>query len=329
MLEKIYPQKLQAGDEIRIVAPARSMALLSAEVKKIANDRLAALGFKVSFGKNVDEKDDFISSSIAARVADLHAAFVDQNVKAILTVIGGFNSNQLLKYLDWELIKNNPKIFCGFSDITILNNALLTKTGLVSYYGPHYSSFGQQLYFDYTLDYFKKCLLSPEPFQVSASVKWSDDAWYVDQQKRDLIDNSGLLVIHPGQAKGTIVGGNLCTLNLLQGTEYFPDLENSILFIEDDYESHPATFDRDLQSLIHLPTFAGVRALVIGRFQKASNMTDNLLKQIIQSKKELANLPVLANVDFGHSDPKITFPIGGEASLIANDQEIKLEILKH
>jgi muramoyltetrapeptide carboxypeptidase LdcA involved in peptidoglycan recycling len=329
MFNKIYPQSLVAGDEIRIIAPSRSMALLSEGVKKIANDRFADLGFKLSFAKNVDEKDDFISSSIASRVEDIHAAFADKNVKAILTVIGGFNCNQLLKYLDWDLIKNNPKIFCGFSDITILNNAILAKTGLVSYSGPHYSSFGQELYFDYTLDYFKKCLFSKEPIQIIASKQWSDDAWYIDQQKRGLIDNPGFLIINPGQASGTIIGANLCTFNLLQGTEYFPSLENSILFIEDDDESHSATFDRDLQSLIHLPSFSGVRAIVIGRFQKASKMTDDLLKQIIKSKKELASIPVIANVDFGHSDPKITFPVGGEAELIVNDQEVKLTIFKH
>ncbi|MDP2812675.1 MAG: LD-carboxypeptidase [bacterium] len=325
----MYPKNLVAGDEIRIIAPACSLALLSKECQKIANDRLANLVLKVSFGQHVAESDDFVSTSIEARVADIHEAFADKNVKAIITVIGGFNSNQLLKYLDWDLIKNNPKIFCGYSDITVLNNAILAKTGLVSYYGPYYSSFGQKLYFDYTLDYFKKCLFHLDPFEIKASDKWSDDEWYIDQDKRNLLDNPSLLFINAGQARGTIIGGNLCTLNLLQGTEYFPSLENSILFLEDDDESQAVNFDRDLQSLIHLPDFQGVRAIVIGRFQKASGISDDLLMKIIKSKKELANIPVIANVDFGHTDPKITFPVGGEASLIADPKKIKLEIIKH
>lgn len=328
-MNKIFPTKLKSGDEVRIVAPSRSLAIISKEVRRIANDRFSALGLKLSFGKHVEEKDDFASSSIKSRIEDLHDAFLDKNVKAIITAIGGFNSNQLLRYLDWDLIKNNPKIFCGYSDITALNNAIFAKTGLVSYSGPHYSTFGQELYFDYTLEYFKKCLLSENPFEILPSEEWSDDEWYKNQKERNLIKNDGFLVINEGLASGTIIGANLCTLNLLQGTEYFPELKNSVLFIEDDYESLPHTFDRDLQSLIHLPDFSGVEGIVIGRFQKASKMTDDLLIKIIKTKKELDNLPVIANVDFGHTDPKITFPVGGEVNLVAKDGGVKLELIKH
>ncbi len=121
---------------------------------------MGGLGLHVSFGKKSEQIDDFTSSPISSRVDDLHEAFDDKNVKAILTVIGGFNSNQLLRYLDWDLITRNPKILCGFSDITALNNAVLTKSGLVTYSGPHYSTFAQKLYFDYTLNSFKECLFN-------------------------------------------------------------------------------------------------------------------------------------------------------------------------
>ena len=327
--QKIYPAKLKTGDEIRIVAPSRSLAIISKETREIANKRFLDLGLKLSFGKHIEEMDEFVSSSIKSRVEDLHDAFIDKNVKAIITVIGGFNSNQLLKYLDWDLIKNNPKIFCGYSDITVLNNAIFAKTGLISYSGPHYSTFGQELYFDYTLEYFKKCLFSQDSFEIIASDKWSDDLWYQNQKERALMKNDGFLCINEGNASGTIIGANLCTLNLLQGTEYFPDLQNSILFIEDDQESLPHTFDRDLQSLIHLPSFGGVNGIVIGRFQKASKITNELLTKIIKTKKEIDNLPVIANVDFGHTDPRITFPIGGEANLIVGDEKLKLELVRH
>ena len=99
---------------------------------------------------------DYMCASRDARVEDLNEAFRDENVKAILTVIGGFNSNQLLDYIDYEAIKNNPKIFCGFSDITALSNAIYAKTGVVTYSGPHYSSFGMLKGFEYSLEYFKK-----------------------------------------------------------------------------------------------------------------------------------------------------------------------------
>ncbi len=328
-IEKIYPTKLAAGDEVRLITPSRSMAIISDDSRETADERFSTLGLKLSFGKHVEEIDEFASSSIASRLEDLHDAFRDKNVKAVLTVIGGFNCNQLLRYIDWELIKNNPKIFCGFSDITALNNAILAKTGLVTYSGPHYSTFGQKEYFDYTLDYFKKCLLSDDAFEIVPSEQWSDDGWYKNQHARNLIENAGFLLINAGEASGTIVGANLCTLNLLQGTEYIPSLKDSILFIEDDSESVPHTFDRDLQSLIHLPDFDQVRGLVLGRFQKASKMSDELLIKIIKTKRELDNIPVVANVDFGHSDPKITFPVGGNARLTANKNDLKLEILKH
>lgn len=328
-MQKLIPAKLQKSDMVRIIAPSRSFSLLSQELIDTANKRFEELWLKLSFGKHIKEKDDFVSSSIESRIEDLHEAFGDKNIKAIFTVIGGFNCNQLLRYIDWNLLKNNPKIFCGFSDITVLNNAIFAKTGLVTYSGPHYSSFGQKLYFDYTLEYFKRCLFSDKPFEIKLSDKWSDDEWYLDQNKRELVDNDGHSSINEGIAEGTIIGANLCTLNLLQGTEYMPDLNNSILFIEDDYESVPHTFDRDLQSLIHLPDFIGVKGIVIGRFQKKSNMTNDLLKQIIETKKELKNIPVIANVDFGHTDPKITFPIGGTAKLNIYSNKSSLEILNH
>ena len=126
-------------------------------MQKIATERLEELGLKVTFGKHVMEADpDYMCASIDARVEDLNEAFRDKNVKAILTVIGGFNSNQLLDYIDYDAIKENPKIFCGFSDITALSNAIHAKTGLVTYSGVHYSSFGMLKGFEYSLEYFKK-----------------------------------------------------------------------------------------------------------------------------------------------------------------------------
>ena len=145
-MKKIVPEKLKKGDEIRVIAPSRNMTLLSDETMNIATSRLEELGFKVTFGKNVNKSmnDVYCCGTIEERIEDLHDAFRDKNVKAILTVIGGFNVNQILHYIDFDLIKNNPKIICGFSDITALLNAIYCKTGLVSYYGPHYSSFGMK-----------------------------------------------------------------------------------------------------------------------------------------------------------------------------------------
>ena len=329
-MKKIYPEKLKAGDEVRVIAPSCSMAIISEASRKIANSRLTELGLKVTYGKNVEESDEFNSSSIKSRVADLHKAFQDKNVKAVLTVIGGYNCNQLLKYIDWEIIKNNPKIFIGFSDTTALQNAIYAKTRLVTYSGPAWSTFGQKLHFEYTLDYFKKCLMDKHLFAVEPSKEWTDDAWYKDQKNRYPIKNEGWLVVNKGKASGTILGANLCTFNLLQGTEFFPNLNNSILFIEDDDmsgSSGAVEFDRNFQSLIHLSAFSGVKGIVIGRFQKASKVTSKNLEKIIKSKKELKNVPVIANVDFGHTSPIITFPIGGEVEIDTSENSIT--IIRH
>jgi muramoyltetrapeptide carboxypeptidase LdcA involved in peptidoglycan recycling len=328
-MRTIIPPKLKSGDVVRVVAPSRSLKILSKEICELANERLRALGLTVEFGEHARECDALNSSSVEARVADLHAAFSDTKVKAILTVIGGFNSNQLLSHLDYDLIRANPKILCGYSDITALENAIFAKTGLVTYSGLFYSTFGRRKDFEYCPEYFQKCLFSDALFAVEPSKEWSDDEWWLDQQNREFIDNPGWTVVNTGEAQGIIVGGNLCTFNLLQGTPYFPDLTDSILFLEDDEESQHHHFDRDLQSLTHLPQFKGVRGLVLGRFQKVSGMTDEKIYSMIQTKPELRNLPVIANVDFGHTEPLITFPIGGQVKIIADKSSPKITITEH
>lgn len=325
----MFPAKLKKGDHIRIVSPARSMGLIHPDHRELAQQRFAELGLTVSFSTFCEEMDEFYSSSIASRVSDLHEAFGDPKVDGILTTIGGFNSNQLLRYLDYSLIQNNPKVLCGYSDITALGNAIYAKTGLVTYSGPHFSTFGMKKGLEYTLEYFKKCLMQEEPVEVCTSSSWSDDSWYLDQENREFIPNEGSFVIQEGEATGTIIGGNLCTLNLLQGTEYMPELKDAILFIEDDNESNAVTFDRDLQSLLHLPGASQIRGIVIGRFQKASKVTRDLLQKSITTKAELQGIPVVADLDFGHTTPCFTFPIGGEARLIAQGNQVKLILEKH
>ncbi|MEK5255023.1 S66 peptidase family protein [Paenibacillus sp. FSL F4-0125] len=320
------PNKLKPGDELRIISPARSLSLIAAEQRKIAKEQLQQLGFRISFSVNSFEKDEFVSSSIESRIEDLHEAFLDPNVKGILTTIGGFNSNQLLRYIDYSIIAEHPKRLCGYSDITALSNAIYAKTGLVTYSGPHFSSFAMLHDNEYTTQYFRKLMMDNKEILVGPSKHWSDDEWYLDQENRVFIRNEGPFIINDGEAQGTIIGGNLCTLNLLQGTEYMPSLKNSILFLEDDYESSPVTFDRDLQSLIHQPDFQYVKGMVIGRFQQGSRMNKNLLTKIITSKEELSDIPVIADVDFGHTSPMITFPIGGQASLRAYGVRVELRI---
>ncbi|MBY0293747.1 LD-carboxypeptidase [Patescibacteria group bacterium] len=316
----MYPKKLQNGDSVRIIAPSNSLAFISEPTREIANRRLQDLGLSVTFGKHVEELDEFSSSSIASRISDLHEAFADPSIKAVFAVIGGYNANQLLSSIDWDLIRNNPKIFIGYSDTTVLQNAFFVKTGLVTYSGPAYSTFGQKLYFEYTLKSFKRCLMEEDPFSITPTDLWTDDAWYLDQNDRHPIKNEGWYAISDGSATGTILGGNLSTFRLLQGTEFFPDLTDSILFLEDDDASTFAEFDRSFQALVHTPGFDKVRGIVLGRFQNKSKMSRQNIERFILNRKELSALPVLANVDFGHTSPIFTFPIGGKATMQVNTE---------
>ncbi|MBT2639111.1 S66 peptidase family protein [Bacillus sp. ISL-39] len=313
----MFAPKLAPGDEIRVIAPATSMIILKEAQVDLAVERLTKLGFNVTFGKNADVHDDFFSSSIAERIDDLHDAFANPNVKGILTALGGYNSNQLLKYIDFDLIAANPKVFCGYSDITALQLAIYQKTGLVTYSGPLFSSFGVKHGLEYTMESFLQAVTNDAPYEVVPSETWSDDAWYLDQENRTFHEQNGYLILQEGEAEGMLIGGNLCTMNLLQGTEFMPSIKDSILFIEDDEESHSRSFDRDLQSLLHLPDADSIKALLIGRFQKNSNITEEALRKIISSKEELRNIPIIANVNFGHVQPLATLPIGAVATIKA------------
>jgi muramoyltetrapeptide carboxypeptidase LdcA involved in peptidoglycan recycling len=325
----MIPAKLRPDDEVRVVSPAVSLGFIPEEQKQTAGERLEALGLRLSYSKNAEVTDRFDSSPVEMRVSDLHEAFADPGVKAMLTTLGGYNSNGLLAYLDYDLIRANPKILCGFSDITALATAIYARTGLVTYSGPHFTTFGMKLGFDYTREYFERCLMQEGPFEVQPADHWSDDPWYGDQENRDFVPNPGYEVIHEGEAQGRLLGGNLGTLCLLFGTPYMPDLEVSILLLEEDEEVNAVHFERNLQSLIHQPGFQGVRGIVIGRFQRASEMDLDTLKAIIESKRELQDLLIVANASFGHTTPQFTFPIGGYGSLSASGRRAEIGIDEH
>ena len=311
----MIPAKLKKGAHVRVIAPARSLGIVSGECRRIACERLAEMGLSVSFGRHAEETDEFCSSSAAARLEDLHEAFADRTVDGILTVIGGFNSVEILAGIDYRLIAENPKIFCGFSDITALLNAVYAKTGLVTFSGPHFSSLGMLKGIDYTLQNMKKMLFEDGAGEIRPSAEWSDDLWFIDQENRQFIANEGWWQLQPGKAEGTLVGGNLGTFILLNGTSYRPAFAaDTVLFIEDTGNADIADFTRNFQSLLQQPDFKNVKAVLIGRFQKKSAVTREQLAFMIERfRPYLEGKPVIANMDFGHSTPLLTIPVGGTA----------------
>lgn len=314
------PKKLRKGDEIRIIAPSRSMKIINKDIIKIAKDRLEALGFKVTFSKNIMNYEElYDSASIDERIEDLHEAFRDKSVKGILTAIGGYNVNQILNYIDYKLIKDNPKILCGFSDITALQNAIYSKTGLVTYSGVHFSSFGMKFGFEYSEVFFKKMLLQKKKVEIRASEYYASDSWYINQNDRNFIkNNDGMEIVNDGKAEGTIIGGNLCTLNLLQGTEFMPNIEEKILFLEDTGNLNSnflLEFDRNLESLTQQKGFEKVRGIIFGRAEESCEMSIEKWKEMINRKDKLKNIPILINANFGHTTPIFTYPIGGKCKI--------------
>lgn len=323
---------------MRVISPARSLAIISSSVRSVAQRRLEEMGLRVSFSRHCEERDIFDSSSTVSRLEDIHEAFSDQNVKGILTSIGGFNSIDLLDSLDYEIIASNPKILCGYSDITTLQNAIFAKTGLITYSGPHFSTFGCLHGIDYVIDYFRRSLLDHAAAEgekrifdsrrqanlLEASGYWSDDEWFMNQEDRHFMSNEGYIVLQPGMAAGHIVGGNIGAFSVLQGTDYMPSLQGAILFLEDNYPIDASLLNRHLQSLILQPGFEGVRGVVLGRFQVESDIRIEGLREIIDSKPELANKPIIAGADFGHTLPLFTFPIGGQVRIKAHSSGVEL-----
>lgn len=306
-------QKLKKGDEIRVIAPSRSLSYVWAEKSEKALMVLKSQGFKVSFSKHSREIDEWKSSSIKSRVEDIHEAFLDSNVKAILTAIGGFNVNQILEHIDYKIIKQHPKILCGYSDITALLHAVYAKTGLVTYHGAHFSTFGFDLEADYTQKAFRDCVLNDDIITLKPS-----------QTAKEYT------VIQQGSCEGTIIGGNLCTLNLLQGTQFMPQAEDIVLFLEDDNimgDYFRFEFDRNLQSLLHAYGTDKIRGVVFGRFDDSCKMNADVIKSMIAYKLP-KDIPVIYGVDFGHVFPIITFPIGGRVRIEAAGEPV-IEITTH
>lgn len=306
--------RLKRGDEVRVIAPSRNLTEVRQDVHHHAVDFWTNEGFNLTFSKNSREVGKFHSSSITSRVEDIHEAFLDPNVKMVITCLGGFNANQLLRHLDYDLIAKHPKILCGFSDITALHNAIYAKTGLVTYHGPHYGTFAFDREAEYTRKAFFDCVMNDMPIVVTpseAAAKYH--------------------TIQEGACEGTIIGGNLCTLNLLQGTPYMPDMRDKVLFLEDDNIMGPYfsyEFDRNLESLLQIEGADTIKGIVFGRFDESCGLTVETITDIIQNKVP-DNIPVIFGADFGHVFPMITFPIGGTAKIYAGNDGAEIQIITH
>ena len=315
-------KKLKKGDHIRVVSPSSSIQSIGGfDANVSAKEKLEELGFDISFSSNYFEHDLFDSASITSRVEDLHEAFADPSVDAVLATIGGFNCNELLPYLDYDLIAQNPKIICGYSDTTALLNAIYTKTGIQTYMGPSYSSFKMEAGQDYQTEAWLKAVMQDD-YDLVPSKEWSSDPWYDPTKPRHFMPTEWK-VYNAGKASSTIIGGNLSTFSLLRGTPYAPQAENYILFVEEAEGYPPEHFLRELAAL--LQAYPSPQAVIIGRFPKECEMTEEILLAILDKHPLLKNIPVLYDVDFAHTQPLFTITIGAQAALDTDEMVIHVK----
>ncbi|WP_049618570.1 S66 family peptidase [Streptococcus sp. X13SY08] len=286
---------LKKGDHIRVLSPSSSIQHIGGfEANLSARERLEKLGFRVSFSKHYLEHDLFDSAPIASRVEDLHEAFADDSVDAILATIGGFNSNELLPYLDYDLIEKHPKIICGYSDTTAILNAIYTKTGMKTYMGYSYSSFKMEAGQNYQTTAWLNAV-TQEKYQLTPSQECSSDPWYDPSQPRHFMPTEWKVYNH-GKAQGTAIGGNLSTFSLLRGTPYTPQTEKYVLFVEEAEGYPPEHFLRELAAL--LQAYPNPQAVLIGRFSKECQMTEEILLAVLDKHPILQEIPVLYDLDF-------------------------------
>jgi len=338
-MEVIFPPKLKFGDTICLISPSSGMAKLVPHRAEKAISNLNKAGFKIKVGKNALKNLNYASASPQERALDLMEAFLDPEVKAIMSFIGGYCSNQILKYLDFDIIRKNPKILVGYSDTTIPLLAIHTQTGICTYYGPAaLTQFGENPdVFEYTLNYFKKALIEDGPIgDVFPSEFWTDQVldWFkkLDQRsKRQTFPNQGWKWIKEGEAKGPLIGGCLVSLINLAGTKYWPNFNNAILFWEtpeSDGNIHqgisiPKTADC-LEHLNELGVFNKISGMIIGRPVGYSEANHEELICFLKDFFSNYNFPVLYNVNFGHSDPIITIPIGQTGVLNSDNNQFKI-----
>ena len=301
----ILPKRLVRGDKIGICAPAGPIN--SIEEVHVFIDVLKNMGFKVKVGKNVVERYGYFSANDEERAKEFMDLITDEDVQGIFSIRGGWGCARMLKYLDFDVIKNNPKVIMGFSDLTTLLNAISHKTGLVTFHGPS----GNSSWNDYSIDYIKRLLM---------------DAQAVSYKNKAVIDAS-IITLTPGKGSGTLFGGNLSVVASLIGTEYLPDWKGKILFLEDVNEE-PYRIDRMLTQLDLAGVFSSVNGIVLGGFRKCLPEEPERsfsLEEVFQQHFTDLKIPVYYGAQIGHIGNKYTVPVGMDVHIDADEGTILLD----
>jgi len=333
------PNKLEPGDKIVFLSPSSGLAKMVSHRIKKAKREFEGRGYAVEIYPTAKKKKGFSSDSAKKRAEDLNKAFENNEVKAIISTIGGNTSHQILEFIDFDLIRENPTIFSGFSDITTIHLAFYKISNIVSFYGPavipQFGEFPNP--HEYTIKYFEKAVTTSKPIgNIEASERWTDDksADWLEREdidyKREYKENEGYEWINEGKAEGRILGGCLPSLMHIKGTDYWPDFENKILLLE---TPEGENFDEGLSlqkvegflsDLKILKTLSKVNGIIFGKGFGYTKYQRKRLKEIIKKHTEDFNYPVVYGVNVGHTDPIITVPLGVSCRL--NSKENLLHI---
>lgn len=309
----IKPGRLKPGDKIGLVSPA---GFISEEELNDSITNLSNLGFNPVAGKYALNRSGYLGGTDKERAEDLNSMFADKTIRGIVCTRGGYGAARMLPYLDYDIIKNNPKPLVGYSDITVLISALYAKTGLVSFHGP----VGISTYNDYSVNHFRNVLMNPAPVYEMSNPPLAAD------------EQSQIYTINTGKAEGILYGGNLSLVVSLIGTEYDTDTSGCIIYLEEVGEE-PYRIDRMLTQMIQAGKFAKAAGVAIGVFSKCepkpsqSGISNSFtLREVLSDRLYPLGIPVVYGLSFGHITNKFTIPTGIKARL--NTEAATLTLLE-
>lgn len=289
----MIPNRLKKGDTIGVIAPSNFIDEEDNEFIQKSSKLFEDLGFQIKLGHFVSSHTLGYSASPLEKAKDINDMFANPDIKAIFCAKGGENSNSVFDYLDYELIKNNPKILCGFSDSTSITNAITLKTDLVTFSGPTFKSL----------------------------TSWKTDYGFKEVVKRFIDKNLDLGVsedkyetLHEGIATGKLIGGNLALTTQMVCGKYALDFTDKILFIEElGFESDPTRVSSCLYYMKQNGVFDRIKGLWIGNYEHSSGYT--LEKIVFDTLGDSFNFPIIKSNNFGHIDKKTVIPIGTLAKI--------------
>lgn len=322
--------KLKQGDKIGIISPSSPITALCPKRYARGKKYLESKGFEVIEGSLTGKRDFYRSGSILERAQEINNFIEDDSITCIMSTIGGMNSNSLLPYLNYDKLRENPKIIIGYSDLTAILLGIYNKTGITTYYGPALvATFGElEPFNEMSYTYFQDicCEDIHIPYTYKRPVEWTEERidWETQTSRKVGKENTNITV-RPGIASGRVIGGNLNTMQGIFGTEYMPEIkQGDILFIEDSLKC-AMEIERSFSLLKCAGVFDKVSGIIYGKHELFDDQgTNRKSYQILEEVLGNTNIPVLADFDCSHTHPMFTMPIGANIYLDSEKQIVRL-----